>query len=303
MANSNLIVNFARVTQKKSMRVSFFTLLALVFTTLFVATGCTEKNGSSSSDTLSTDTLSTDTVDSISRMVAETAMPRTADELFDDFFFNFAASKKVQLSRTLFPLKMEKFGKASVIEKNKWKTEHFFMKQGYYTLIFNNKRSLSIMKDTAVNEVTVEHIAMTRGTVKQWHFIRNNGLWNLSNIRMITLKQHGDSEFLSFYQKFVSDTKFQQESLSETVTFTGPDPEDDFSTMTGEILPEQWPMFAPWLPSETIYNIVYSSPTHKSSKKETNVRFFLIRGIANGLQTDLTFVKNGGRWKLKKITT
>lgn len=270
--------------------------------TLFIATGCNNRS-TDNADTLAADTLLTDTIDSISRMVEETVMPTTADELFDDFFFNFAASKKVQLSRILFPLKTERFGKQSVIEKNKWKTEHFFMKQGYYTLIFNNRRDLTIMKDTAVNEVTVELIAMTKGTVKQWHFVRNRGLWNLNDIREITLKQHGDAGFFNFYQKFVSDSNFQQESLSETVTFTGPDPEDDFSTMTGEILPEQWPMFAPWLPSETLYNIVYSSPSDKANNKETNVRFFLLRGIANGLQTDLTFVKNGGRWKLKKITT
>ena len=124
----------------------------------------------------------------------------------------------------------------------------------------------------------------------------------LNNIKNTTLKANADAEFFQFYYKFVSDPVFQQSSLSETMTFTGPDPEDDFSTMTGEILPEQWPMFAPWLPSGAIYNIVYSSPTSAKSRK-TNVRYFLLRGIANGLQTDLTFVKTRGKWKLKNITT
>lgn len=285
------------------MRTSIFTLSALVLLALFVASGCT-KRSTNGADTLSVDTMMTDSVDSLSEIVEESTMPTTADELFDDFFFNYATSKKVQLSRTVFPLQVNKFGKSSLIEKKKWKTEHFFMKQGYYTLIFDNKRDLTIMKDTAVNDVTVELIAMSKGTVKQWHFIRNKGLWTLNDIKEISMKQHGDADFFNFYQKFVSDSKFQQESLTETVTFTGPDPEDDFSTMTGEILPEQWPMFAPRLPSGSIYNIVYVTPTDKTkSRKASTVRYFLLRGIANGLQTDLTFVKIGGKWKLNKITT
>lgn len=284
------------------MRTSIFTLSALFLTALFMASGCTGKS-TVNSDTVDADTVMADTVDSISSMVEDSVMPTTADELFDDFFFNFAASKKIQLSRTLFPLKQDKFGKASVIERSQWKTEHFFMKQGYYTIIFNNKRNLNIMKDTTVNDVTVELVAMTKGTVKQWHFVRDKGLWHLCAIRLVALKQHSDAAFFNFYQKFVSDQAFQQESLAETVTFTGPDPEDDFSTMTGEILPEQWPMFAPWLPSDALYNIIYTSPSNKANGKETNVRYFLLRGIANGIQTDLTFVKTGGRWKLKEITT
>lgn len=284
-----------------SMRASIFTLIAFICTAMFVATGCTNKSADGA-DSLDADTLMTDTVDSISNLVGETVMPTTADELFDDFFFNFAASKKVQLSRIVFPLAVDDYGKSSVIEKNKWKTEHFFMKQGYYTLIFSNKSDLNIMKDTTVNDVTVEYVAMNVGSVKQWHFVRTKGLWMLNNIKNTTLKANADAEFFQFYHKFVSDPVFQQSSLSETMTFTGPDPEDDFSTMTGEILPEQWPMFAPWLPSGAIYNIVYSSPTSAKSRK-TNVRYFLLRGIANGLQTDLTFVKTGGKWKLKNITT
>jgi len=285
------------------MRIGIFTLSALVLLALFAASGCTNRS-TNGADTLNVDTLATDTTDSLSEIVEQSVMPTTADELFDDFFFNYAASKKVQLSRTQFPLHVNKFGKTSLIEKKNWKTEHFFMKQGYYTLIFDNKRDLTIMKDTTVNDVTVELIAMTKGTVKQWHFMRNKGLWNLNGIKEISLKQHEEADFFYFYQKFVSDSKFQQESLTETVTFTGPDPEDDFSTMTGEILPEQWPMFAPWLPSDYLYNIVYLPQSDKAKrKKASTVRYFLLRGIANGLQTDLTFVKIGGRWKLNKITT
>ena len=141
-----------------------------------------------------------------------------------------------------------------------------------------------------LNNVTLKDNVVTENG--DWNFVWANQ-WEPST-------QHQDASFLTFYQRFVTDPKFQQNSLSESVTFTGPDPEDDFSTMTGEILPEQWPVFAPWLPSGSIYNIVYGKPQQTSS---SNVRYFLLRGISNGLQTDLMFVRKGGAWKLKTITT
>ena len=274
-------------------------MMAVIMATMLFSTGCTEK-GTAGGDTLMTDTLVADTTDSISSIVETTPMPTAADELFDDFFFNFAGSRKVQMKRIDFPLTVTENGKKSVLEKAKWKVEHFFMQQGYYTLIFDNKKQLGVMKDTTVNEVTVERIAITKGTVKRWHFVRTLGQWKLADVSTIPLKQHGDAAFLTFYQKFATDATYQQASLTETVTFTGPDPEDDFSTMTGEILPEQWPMFAPWMPSGTIYNIIYGNHFPSAT---SNVRYFFMRGIANGMQTDMMFVRTGGKWRLKKVET
>ena len=275
-------------------------LMVVMTSALWMLPGCMNRTSETTdADSLQVDTLATDTVDSLSTMVDEMPIPASADELFDDFFFTYAASRKVQNSRTLFPLKVMEYGKASVIEKQQWKVEHFFMKQGYYTLIFNGMRQLNSMKDTTVNNVIVERINMVKSVVKQWHFLRSNGQWKLTDIKVMPLKEHADAAFLSFYQKFSSNAEFQQASLAETVTFTGPDPEDDFSTMTGEILPEQWPMFAPQLPTGTIYNIVYGV----QEKTSSSIRYFLIRGIANGLQTDLTFMKTNGKWKLTQVTT
>lgn len=273
--------------------------MAIMLLTMFFSTGCTEKR-TDGIDSLMTDTMVADTVDSISSLVETSPMPTAADELFDDFFFNFAGSKKVQMKRINFPLVVVENAKKSLVEKSKWKMEHFFMQQGYYTLIFDNRKQLGIMKDTTVNEVTVERIAIAKGMVKRWHFVRTAGQWKLADVNTISLKQHEDAAFLTFYQKFATDPDFQQASLTDAVTFTGPDPEDDFSTMTGEILPEQWPMFAPWMPSGTIYNIIYGN---HSPSKASSVRYFFIRGIANGMQTDMMFVRQGGKWKLKKVET
>lgn len=266
----------------------------------FFTTGCYDR-GAKVADTLSVDSAAVDTtlVDSISEVVEETPMPVAADELFDDFFFNFAASKKVQTERVKFPLAVVNFGKKVMMEKNQWKRESFFMKQGYYTLIFPKYSLTKLVKDTTVSDVTVERIAIPKGVVTKWHFLRERGLWYMDSMVKTAIKNHDDAAFLKFYERFATDSAFQQHSLCDPVIFSGPDPDDDFSTMTGEVLPEQWPMFAPWLPSGTIYNIVYGTQPYPV----TNFRVFMLRGIANGMQMEMQFVKVAGKWRLKKINT
>ena len=45
-----------------------------------------------------------------------------------------------------------------------------------------------------------------------------------------------------------------------------------------------------------IYNILYGQKYTESNKK-----IFVIRGIANGQETELTFVRKGKHWKLTKL--
>ncbi len=280
------------------MKHSIITLVIVFISSFFFSVGCTDKNGSSS-DSLGADTLGGDSLpsDTLSELIEQEEMPVAADELFDDFFFNFAGSRKVQYDRIAFPLKVVSFGKVTMLEKPQWKKERFFMGQGYYTLIFNNVKQISLMKDTTVSAVTVERIAIPQSKVTRWFFARKRGQWQMDSITTESLKKHPDASFLSFYQRFVRDSTFQMHSLADPITFTGPDPEDDFSTMTGDIMPEQWPDFAPWLPSGTIYNIKYGNGVYPVS----NSRYFYVRGIANGLQIDIVFNKIGKKWYLKKV--
>ncbi len=280
------------------MRKSIFFLLVVFVMTLFVGTGCTDKKPGQD-DSIVTDTMFSDSLgsDSLDDIIAEQPMPKAADELFDDFVFNFAANRKVQKERTDFPLALDSYGKQSMIGIGKWNMEHFFMRQGYYTLVFNSDKQKQLVKDTSVGNVYVERISNAQGSVKRWHFNRVDGLWRLQKVSMFSIAKHEDTDFLSFYNSFATDSAFQMQSLAEQVTFSGPDPDDDFSRMEGELMPEQWPMFAPWMPSGDIYNIHYGEQPYK----KTNHRLFIIRGVANGLETELTFEKDNGKWLLVKF--
>lgn len=264
---------------------------------MFWTTGCTERKPIA--DSLSVDTLIDTTLcaDTLEQLIEEQPMPVAADELFDDFIFNFAANRKLQMKRIVFPLQVDDFGEKESISKADWKMEHFFMEQGFYTLIFDNERQMGIVKDTSVNNVVVEKISLSNDKVKDYVFKRIRGAWMLVAMKKYELSQHPDASFLSFYQKFVTDQSFQERSLNNPVMFTGPDPDDDFSTMTGEIAPETWPAFAPELPSGNIYNIIYGRTAFSGSQK-----IFLMRGISNGMEMQLTFKCTGGDWKLVKLS-
>ena len=85
--------------------------------------------------------------------------------------------------------------------------------------------------------------------------------------------------------------------MAEQVATILPDPEDDFSMIEGVFHPDQWDEFKPpVLPDDYIYNVIYGQKYHKSNEK-----LFVIRGIANGLEVDMTFKQVDGKWKLVKL--
>ena len=237
--------------------------------------------------------------DTLERLITETPMPRAADAYFDDFVFNFTANKRLQFERIVFPLRVtEADGKMKMTEKSQWKMEHLFMRQGYYTLLFDDDAQMSHMKDTAVNEAVVEKIMLRKNQVKNYFFHRVRGAWMMYEVRTVSMEENVNASFLSFYKRFTTDSVFQVQSINETVQFVGPDPDDDFNMMEGVITPDTWEAFAPQLPEKVLYNIVYGK--HEA---EGNKKIFLMRGVANGLEVELRFKKVGGKWLLMKMTT
>ena len=271
---------------------SFFAFLAIVFS-------C-QGNKAGSQDNVPADSDSikdTAVVDTMEMLISETPMPKAADELFDDFFFNYAANRKLQLKRTTWPLPVITNGNPASISREKWKTEHFFMRQGYYTLILNNEGDMRAVKDTSVSTARVEKIFLSKHYVRQYVFNRNRGLWMLDSIVNKPLVHSVNASFLKFYHRFATDSAFQCQSVAEIVQFSGPDPDDDFSTMEGVLTPETWPAFAPELPSSTLYNVIYGVP-----RQGGNQKILVFRGISNGFEMELTFIRKGGKWLLGKLS-
>lgn len=267
---------------------------------LALLASCGGNKGGQATEEVPADSVLNDSLrkDSLEALVEDYPMPKAADELFDDFVYNFVVNRKLQMERTRFPLPFEKDGKTTMLAKSDWKVEHFFMRQGYYTLLFDNEKHMEVVKDTSLNHAIVEKIHFDKRYIEQYIFYRKRGAWMLTKLRQIPFAQDINATFLTFYHQFVTDKAFQEKSLAETVQFVGPDPDDDFNMMEGIITPDTWEAFAPELPKKMIYNIIYGQPKH-----EGNSKIFVMRGIANGLELEMTFKRISGNWKLTKLTT
>lgn len=272
---------------------------ALVLVVLMFS--CKGKQGGDTADvapqgTVETAAKDTTPLDTLEQLLTETPMPRAADELFDDFLFNFAANRKLQQERVAFPLPMVKGTDTTYMQKENWKMERFFMRQDYYTVLFDDEKQMELVRDTSVSEAVVEKIYFNTGAVIQYKFNRIRGAWMLLEQRTEPISANHNASFLTFYHHFVTDSLFQAESLDATVTYVGPDPDDDFAQMEGILTPDTWPAFAPELPSRMIYNVVYGKP-----KALAHQKIFVLRGIANGMELEMTFKSVEGKWKLVKF--
>lgn len=235
-----------------------------------------------------------DSLDYIVEPEGEERLPETADELFDDFIFEFARLKKVQIERVKFPLPLVGAGGDTLwIQPDQWTHEYLFLRQDYYTVFFNHEEQMELEKRTDLEHVDVEWHIPDKQQVKIYSFEREQGRWSLVQETIRPFHDSPLADFITFYQKFVSDTEFQKRSISDPLHFVTTDPDDDFHVIEGTLSLEQWEAFKPQLPSGTLTNVRYGQ-TYRNPDEMVMVK----RGIANGLMDVLSFKKTGGDWKL-----
>jgi hypothetical protein len=282
------------------MRKAFLLVVCVCVAMMAVTTGCSNRKveaaDSSSADSARAENSDTaDTVDSATEVIASTPMPKAADQLFDDFFFNFIANRKLQRSRIKFPLPVVNGGKTSELTHSLWKTDHFFRPQGYYTLIFDNEKQMKYPKATDLDSVIVEKIHLRKRTVEQYWFDRQEGKWKLNKICTIGFKQSYNASFFTFLSRFFADSG--RGFVKNPLAYSGPDPNgEEVATINTTIPAGEWSSFLPEVPGEMIYNILYGQKYSESDRK-----ILTFRGLANGAETQLFFRRHGKDWRLEKI--
>lgn len=281
------------------MRKVFLSILA-VFAIVMVGIGggCTGKKPEAA-DSVATDSVqssdSAEVVDSATKIIAETPMPKAADQLFDDFFFNFIANGKLQKNRIKFPLEIETGEGTQQLSQAQWKTDHFFRKQGYYTIIFDNEKQMKAAKSTDIDSVTVEKIHLKKQMVEQYLFDHQDGKWKLNKIRKSPFSSSSNASFLDFLAQFLGGDGLKY--VKNPLSYTGPDPDGEETSIVNRNIPaSEWSSFLPEVPKNTIYNILYGQKNADGNKK-----ILTFRGLSNGIETQLVFKRNGGSWQLVKL--
>lgn len=217
-----------------------------------------------------------------------------ADELFDDFIFNYASDDVLQRQRTKFPLPFYNEDTPLKIEEKDWEHDYLFSRQNHYTLLFDEEEEMDLVGDTALTSVQVEWIFLKEHKVKKYYFERIGGMWMLEAINLRPVAGGENESFVDFYVRFVSDSLYQRRHVRAPLHFTTIDPDDEFAILETTLDIDQWFAFRPALPADSLSNINYGQRNEDLS----DTKILKVNGIGNGYVNLFYFRKRKGEWEL-----
>lgn len=228
--------------------------------------------------------------------VKEEPKPMVADELFDDFIFNYASDDALQRQRTVFPLPYYDRDTPLKIEADFWKHDYLFTKENCYTLLFDKEEDMDMVGDTTLTSVQVEWIFLKTRMVKRYYFERKRGMWMLEAINLCEMEKGENEDFVEFYTRFVRDSVYQSKHISHPLQFITIDPDDEFSILETTLDVDQWYAFRPVMPTDRLSNINYGQKNEDLS----DTKILKVNGIGNGYSNIFYFRKRGKGWELYK---
>lgn len=277
----------------------FFRWLFLLLMTGMGTTAC--RHGSTATETDSTDsTMATDTTDIDSTLLLDSedkglSLDTHTTEVFGDFIFAFTHNSRFQAERVRFPLPVTELDgtERTIRSGRQFRSEFHLPGNEYYTLILGDRSQMRVLQsDTLVDNVTIQCIHLEQQTMTNYNFNRNQGRWFLNSCTH-TPVAHELSSFFQFYEKFVTDTLFQQESIAEQLAFTMEDPDEEEDDIEGIIDRGQWPVFRPEMPGKEFVSIDFGQDYPNPHRL-----LFLQCGISDGMLDIFTFQREGERWVL-----
>ena len=158
---------------------------------------------------------------------------------------------------------------------------------------FRYSRIKGINENTSLENASVERIDLLKTVLTSYDFIKDNGKWNLKEIRNMSFNDCDLRDFLFFYSKFSQDSSYQRRSLAKSIRISMLDPEDDTQIIEGFINREQWSTINNGIPGGIISNIRYG-------QKYDNAKSILMEkvSIGNGMSETFYFAKNKNKWEL-----
>ena len=235
-------------------------------------------------------------VDTLPAPVQSEPKPTEADELFDDFIFNYASDDELQRRRTVFPLPYYNMETPYKIEEKYWKHDYLFTRDNYYTLLFDHEEELDMVGDTALTSVQVEWFFLRTRMVKKYYFERIKGAWMLEAINLRHMEEEADEDFVEFYTHFVTDSLYQARHIHTPLQFITIDPDDEFSILETTLDLNLWYAFSPMLPENRLSNINYG----QENTDRSDTKILKVNGIGNGYSNLFYFRKRAGEWELYK---
>lgn len=225
-------------------------------------------------------------------------MATEVDELFDDFIFNYVSDTALQRQRTRFPLPYKVYDSLCLIREEEWKHNSLFLQQNMYMLLFDHESDMDVVGDTTLLNAQVEWFYLKDLYVKRYKFERYRGIWMLTHIELCHIEDGKHDDFHRFYARFMTDSVYQRRHVQNPLPFITLDPDDEFAILETTLDIDQWFVFRPTFPIDSVF-VIDNGQRH--DKVSTN-KIVKINGIGNGFSNVLYFknVKGEG-WQLCKF--
>ncbi len=232
--------------------------------------------------------------DSLRRMEEE-VRPVRADELFEDFMYNFSSDARFQRRRVAFPLEFHDADTVYHIERKYWKQDTTFSRSNTFYILFDREADLDLEGDTSLSAVRVECVYLSTMMEKTYLFERVRGAWMLNSIDLKPLAA-AEEGFTGFYRRFVTDSLFQSRHVANPLEFVTVDPDDEFSILHTTLGVSEWFAFRPELSADVLPNIDYGQQNDETSP----TKIIKLNG-SDGYSAILYFHKRRGEWMLYKF--
>lgn len=242
------------------------------------------------------DSLETEALDTL-QLFEEKVIPKTADLLFDDFFYSFATDQNFQSQRVAFPLHGTEQGEPSTMTHEEWTRDTDFH-LSFYSVLYERERDMEIQKDTSLNTVSVERVSLYDQTINRFHFQRVDGQWVVADYEKLSTDQTPNSDFLHFYAKFMADSTFQRESIAEPLKLVSAWGGDGDEESEIDLTVDDWFEFRKEMPMPegVMTNVNYGQPALSENRK-----ILLVQGMSNEMYVKYKFDRLDGKWRLIEI--
>ncbi len=223
-------------------------------------------------------------------------LPESADQLFNDFFYNFASDMQFQKQRIVFPVKCEDCDTIIKCKRADWTDQ--LVVDDYYVILYERPEEVAMQQDTSIANVTVERINLDINEVDFFRFDRINGKWMMTGVRHEPIPETTNSDFLQFYHAFSSDSTTLRNSILEPLKFVLTSEDEEIEDEVQELSVDEWLSVSGEIPfpSHQIVNINYGQTCISRNNK-----LLLVTGISNGLFMRYKFTKIDGQWMLVEV--
>ena len=241
------------------------------------------------------DSVMDDTLSDFEEKVDELRLPEGRIEAFSDFIFTFINNRRFQAERINFPLPMqEQNGEQRTITRGSdFRNDFQWPCHEEYTMLLTDPQQMEdYQNDLELAEAEVQIISLPTQSIRGYQFRREEGKWKLYSRRQYA-PEGRLADFLQFYNRFSTDSLYQQENLAPQMKFATTDPDGDLGRVEGILDASQWSAFRPELPHGTITNINFGQPL-----QHTDHMVLLQCGTSSGMMDTYTFHYDRGGWKL-----